>query len=354
MIRLFAVLLALPAGAQTLHAPALVDRALERAGKLLAAQAGKDAREIAALDRQAEGLFGELKPLGWRAAAPLGAAARDAKRPPKARLLAASWLGLLGDPAAFGPLEDVLLDDEQPAFVRTIAAQSLPGTGAPDAAVSRVLCAALARETLPDETAEIAMLPLARLGCRDAGGAARLARAAGPRPAGRSLALAGAALDVLGASRGESSGRALLALVSYFPPESAARARAIAALDRRRDELATWLAPETLPVVLEALRSETGRWDTMLLLIRAASAFGADAAPALARLSRHPDAEVLACAAEVLAAQGVAQPKALADFEAAAAGAMSDPRFSPKEGRADPAVLLARLEKAVVLLRRAR
>ncbi len=354
MSRLLAALLVLPAAAQTLHSPALVDRVLARAEKLILSQAGKDARDVAALDREAERLFRDLTPLGWRAAEPLGRAARDGKRPPKVRLLAASWLGLLGDPAAFGPLEDVLLDDAQPGFVRTIAAQSLPGTGAPDSAVSRALCEALARESLPRETAEIALLPLARLGCREPEPLLRLARAGGPRPAGRDLALAGAATAALGASRGPLSARALLGLLAYFPPESPARERVVAALERRSAELATWLAPEALPAALEALRTETGRWDTMLPLIRIAAAFGPDAAPSLERLCGHGDAEVLVAAAEALASLGPASPKALAAFEQAAAGAMTDPRFSPKDGRPDPAALLARLEKAVAVLRRAR
>jgi hypothetical protein len=335
-------------------AAALVASVLAKTEGLVAAQAGKDARDVAALDRRAEALAEDLKPAGWLAAAPLGAAARDHERPAKVRLFATSYLGFIADPAAFAPLEDVLLDARQPAFVRSLAAQSLPGTGAPDAAVSRALCAALAQEELPREAAEIALLPLSRLGCPEPSALVRLAKSAGPRPSGRDLALVGQAAAALAASRGAESGRALLSLVSYFPPQGDARARAIAALDARRAELAAWLAPETLPAVVEALRTEGPRWDTMLALVRAASALGSDAAPALARLSRHSDAEVLVAAAEALAAAGLPQPKAAADFESIAAGAMSDPRFSPREGRPDPAALLARLEKAIAALKRLR
>ncbi|UPT74042.1 MAG: hypothetical protein M0D55_19825 [Elusimicrobiota bacterium] len=335
-------------------AAALVASVLAKTESLVAAQAGKDAREIAALDRRAEALAQELRPAGWLAAAPLGAAASDHKRPAKVRLFATSYLGFIADPAAFAPLEDVLLDAEQPGFVRSLAAQSLPGTGAPDAAVSRALCAALAQEGLPREAAEIALLPLSRLGCPEPAALVRLAKAAGPRPSGRDLALTAQAAAALGASRGAASGRAALSLVSYFPPQGDARARAIAALDARRDELAAWLAPETLPVVIEALRTEGGRWDTMLALVRIAALLGPEAVPSLARLSRHSDAEVLVAAAEALAASGLPQPKAVADLEAAVAGAMTDPRFSPKDGRPDPAALLARLEKALAVLKRAR
>lgn len=335
-------------------AAALVAAVLAKTDALVAAQAGKDAREIAALDRRAEALAAELKPAGWRAAAPLGAAALDPKRPAKVRLFATSYLAFTADPAAFAPMEDVLLDATAPDFVRSLAAQSLPALGASDASVSRALCGALAREDLPREAADLALIPLARLGCRDAAALVRLARAGGPRPAGRDLASAGAALAALGASKGPETAKALLALVAYFPPEGDARARAIAALDARRAELAAWAVPETLPAVVEALRSESGRWDSMLPLIRIASALGPDTAPSLVRLSRHPDAEVLACAMEALASFGLPQPAVVPVLDAVIAGAMTDPRFSPKPGRPDPAALLARLEKVSAALKRLR
>lgn len=102
----------------------------------------------------------------------------------------------------------------------------------------------------------------------------------------------------------------------------------------------------------EALRSESDRFDTVIPLIHLASALGPETAPALSRLARHPDAEVLAEAAEALVA--FKRVETLPALESVVAGAMNDPRFSPKEGRPDPAVSLARLEKAVAALRRAR
>ena len=150
----------------------------------------------------------------------------------------------------------------------------------------------------------------------------------------------------------EDKGRELLDLVAHFPARGEARAAAIKALDARRAEISTWLAPEALPVVAEALRSESDRADTMLPLIRLAVALGPDAAPALSRLSDHPDAEVLAEAAEALVL--FKRVEAIPDLEAVVAGAMRDPRFSPREGRPDPAASLARVEKALDALRRAR
>lgn len=348
----WALLLALSVPAAAQAPEAAVARALARAEKLVAAQKGKDASEIAALDRQAEALAKDLRPLGWKAAPALGAAVQDLKRPEKVRLFAASYLALIRDPAAFPPLEDILLNREQSASVRALAAQSLPGQGADDASVAKALCGALAQEDLPREILSETLLSLSRLGCPEPAALERAARSFGPRPEGADLALASAAIGVLGRSRGAASGKALLALAGHFPARSEPRAAAIKALEKRREEIAAWLAPEALPVVAEALRSESARWDTMIPLIHLASALGADAAPALSRLTKHPDAEVLAEAAEALAA--LKRVEAIPALDSVLAGAMSDPRYSPREGRPDPAASLARLEKALAALRRAR
>jgi hypothetical protein len=342
--------LALPAHAQTPQA--VVARVMARAEKLEASQKGKDAREIAKLDRKAEELSKDLKPLGWRAVPALAAAAQDLKRPPKVRLLAASFLALVRDPAAAPALADILLNPEQTPFVRSLAAQSLPGQGAPDSVVRGALCRAVAQPELPREVLDDALLPLARLGCPDPAALVRVARSFGPRPAGRDLDLVNAALSTLGRSHGSASGKALLSLVAYFPAQGAPRASAIKALDLRRAEIAVWLAPEALPVVSEALRSESENPETMLALIRVSSELGPDMGPALARLSRHPDAEVLASAAEALVA--FKRVEAIPALESVVAGAMNDPRFSPKDGRPDPAATLARIEKALDALRRLR
>ncbi len=350
MIAALLLAFSLPVRAQPPEA--VVARVLARAEKLVAAQKGKDAREIFDLDREAEGLSKELKPLGWKAVPALAAAAKDLKRPAKVRLLAVSFLGLTADPSALPPLSEVLLDPEQPAFVRSLAAQSLPGLGAHDAPVRTTLCLALAQEDLPREVLAESLIPLKRLGCPDAAALTRIARSFGPHPGEKDLLVVSAALAVMSKSLGPDSGKAILALVSYFPARGPARAAAIAALDVRRADVSNWLKPETLPVVIEALRSESAQWETMIPLVRLAAALGPEAEPALARLTKHPDAEVLAEVAEALAA--AKHLESIPALDAVIAGAMNDPRFSPKEGRPDPAVSLARIEKAVAALRRAR
>ncbi len=349
---ILALLLILQASAHAQTPNVAVAKTLSRVETLVASQKSKDAREIAALDRRALGYSRDLAPYGWRAVPSLAAAVKDAKRPAKVRFLAASYLGLLGDPAAFAPLSEVLLDPAQNPSLRALAAQSLSGLGVPGAAVRDALCAAVAQEDLPRETLDDALVGLATLGCRDTAPLARISHAYGPRPSGRDLATVRHALAVLGKSIGIESGRSLLALAAYFPPRGDARAVAIESIDARRAELAVWLKPETLPVVTEALRSESERFDTMRALARATRALGPEAAPALSRLTSHPDAEVLVAAAEALAE--FKYLPALPALEAAVAGALTDPRFSPTEGRPDPAELLARVEKSVELLRRAR
>lgn len=350
MIGALLLAFALPVHAETPQAA--VARVMARAEKLIASEAGKDAREIAGTDREAEALSKELRPLGWKAAPALAAAAQDLKRPPKVRLLATSFLALTRDPAALPGLEDILLNKEQTPFVRSLAALSLPGLGAPDASVRRALCAAIDQDDLPREVLSDALIPLERLGCSAPAALVRVARSFGARPSDKDLGLCVAAIKALGSSRGAASGKAVLGLIGYFPPLGTARAAAIVALDARRDEFANWLAPETLPVVTEALRSESDHWETMRPLIRVAVALGPDTAPALARLAQHPDAEVLAEAAEALVA--FKHVEALPALDGVIKGAMNDPRFSPKEGRPDPAALLARIEKAADTLRRAR
>jgi hypothetical protein len=347
-----ALALALAAPALAAEPKAGVARVMARVDALVAQENGKDARDVAKLDRGAELLFKELAPLGWRAAAPLGDAARDPKLPAKTRFFAVTFLSKLHDPAAFEPLSGVLLDPEQDADARQAAAQGLAALDVPPAAPRRTFCAALAQPGLPRPVADETLIALTRLGCDDPAPLEAAARAFGPRPAGPDLASARRALTALARSPDAASVRRLLALASYFPAAGDARAAAIAAVEFRKNDLVSALAPETLGFLREALRSETGEPATMLVLIRLTDAFGPAADEMLLPLASHPDAEVLAAAAEALARRK--EVRALPALEAVVAGALNDPRFAPKPGRPDPAGLLARVEAAAALLRRAR
>lgn len=348
----FALAAALAAPARAADASAAVARVMARVDATVAQESGKDAREIAALDRRTVALFRELAPLGWRAAAPLGKAAREPKRAAKARLFAVTFLSRLNDPAAFAPLSDVLLDREQDAESRLGAAQGLAGLDAPPAARRRVFCAAVAQDGLPRRILDEALIAAARLGCDDPAPLERLARSGGARPGADELPVVRRALATLGRSSNAATARTLLALAAYFPARGPARAAAIAELEKRKDALAAELEPQALEFLREALRSETEDPAAMLSLVRVADALGPRAGELLLPLASHPDAEVLAVAAEALARRG--EDRALPALEAVAAGALSDPRFAPHPGRPDPGRLLERIEAAAAVLRRAR
>lgn len=174
-----------------------VARALARIDSLVAQEHGKDARDIAALDKRAEDEFKNVAPLGWHAAAPLGAAAQDRSLAPKTRLFAVVFLGKLGDAAAFAPLSSVLLDAEQDADVRLAAAQALTGLDVPPASARRTFCAALAQEALPRALRDQTLVALERLGCGDGAALERTARALGARPEGLDRAALRRALAAL-------------------------------------------------------------------------------------------------------------------------------------------------------------
>ena len=345
---LLAALLAAPARAET--AAAAVERVMGRVDKGVAAARGKDAREIAESDKRLAALGRELIPFSVKAVEPLAGFARDLKKPPMVRLFATVFLGLAGGPAAHGPLTAILLNTEQDPDVRSAAAQGLGTLDLPHEAARKSLCTALALPGSPRNLIDDVLVPVSRLGCADFAPLERAARAYGPRPSGRDLETVRRAAAALGRSRGEAPARALLRLLAYFPSRGGARAAVIAALPGKAPELTGLLAQESWPSLRDALRSETAETGSMLALIPLAAEFPDFGGEALAPLTSHPDAEVLAETAQAMAKLRFA--KALPALEAAVAGALSDPRFSPKEGRPDPARTLARIEDAVAALRR--
>lgn len=330
-----------------------VKAAFGRISALLAAQKGRHAGDIDALDRKALAEGPALTRHGWRAVEPLAAVAKDLARPRKERLLAVSFLALTGDPLAAGPLADVLHDARQDPFARAAAAESLAGLPVSKETARRALTLALADPALPREALEPALITTAALGLSDAEPGRLAARRLGPRPEGRELATARLALRALGRTRGAGAVDALLDLLAFYPPGGAARGDVVAALEAKRADLLVFRRPQARAAIEDALRAESGEPARMLVLVRLSAAFGPELAPALARLARHPDAEVLTSAAEALVklADRETARKALPELEAVVAGALSDPRFSPKEGRPDPAELLTRLEEAVAALK---
>ena len=349
---LLAVLLAASARAASVQDPAaVVASALARVDKLVAQEPGKDARAVADLDRRAAAAYKDISPLGGSAAVPLAGVALDLRRAAKTRFFAVTFLARLGAPACFPPLSSVFVDPGQDDESRLAAAQGLTAVDAPRDAVSRTFCAALTQPDLPRPLLDTTLIALTRGGCADPAPIERAARAYGSRPGGADLVDVRRAMEALARSRGPAPLRRLLALSLYFPSRGAARAAAVKVLETRKADLVA-LAPESLPVVRELIRSETSEIPSMLILTRLADAFGPGADVLLVPLASHPDAEVLADAAEALARRKAVA--ALPALEAVLAGAINDPRFAPKPGRPDPAKLLARIDAAAQTLRGAR
>jgi len=99
---LLAAVLVLPArGADPEEAAQREVRAVfVKVERLLARQAGADARAVAALDREIESLSPAVLRWKWRAVAPLERVVNDPGRPAKARLYALSFMSLTRDPLA--------------------------------------------------------------------------------------------------------------------------------------------------------------------------------------------------------------------------------------------------------------
>lgn len=348
IVALFAVLLAVQSPAQT---PAdSVSKVLRRVDGVVAGEAGKDAGEIAQMDRRIRSMEAELKSLGGSAAQPLGDAVRSDRYAPKTRLFATAFLIRVAGGAAVDELARILLDDSLDSDIRQAAAQGLVSIDAPAEKPGLAFCTALAKKELPRPVLDDVLVGAERLGCADSFPLEGRARAYGPRPTGLDLTTTRRALVVLQKSPGPIPLKSLLKLIAYFPVHGDARAAALAALTARRAEVAARLGPEALPLLRTTLREENARKDSMLSLIRLIDAFGPEVNDALLPLAKNGDAEVIAEAAEALARRGAV--KALPVLDEVVLGALHDPRFAPLKDGPDPARLLARIEAAVAILRR--
>lgn len=355
--RLAPLLLAAAVGASAAPAPGAerdVAAAFARIRDLLAAQKGRHARDVAARDRRAFAAGEGLRRHGWRAVEPLAAIARDLRRPPKERLLAASFLGLSADPLAAPALEALLLDARQHPLVRAAAAESLGALPLPPELARRALTRALADPALPDAARDAALPALAGLGLSDPEPARRLARVLGARPRGRALEAARLNARALGRTRGAAALDGLLELLRLYPEDSAPRGEAIAALGRRHNELLAFRRDGAAKAAARALASERRDPTRLLVFVRLAAELGPEFAPPLSRLALYyRDAEVAVECAEALLRFGDEDwaARALPGLEAIELGPLADPPFSSAPGRPDPAALLTRLTKANAALR---
>lgn len=317
--------------------------------RLLGRQAGADARAVAALDREIESLSPAVLRWKWRAVAPLERVASDPGRPAKARLYALSFMSLTRDPLALPPLRRLLLDPAAPASLRSAAAEGLPSLGVSRPSLRAALCAALAQEDLPEETARAALREASRLGCDDASVLEARARSAGLRPEGPAARTAELAAAGLGRSLPVEAARALVRLLEFYPAGSPLKTPVLRALWEKRRDLPA-LRTEAVGALTGAIRSESGRPEAIAAAVPVLASLGDPGqVPLLRRLLSYPDAEAAVAAAEALAAMQVFPARE--DIAKILARVHEDERFAPRPGRPEPRALIERLQEAQKRLR---
>ncbi|MBI4347055.1 MAG: HEAT repeat domain-containing protein [Elusimicrobia bacterium] len=314
------VLLACAASAEPRRTPQTLAGELDR---LAARQEGLHPHEARALERRMRALGEEARRMGASAIEPLSKLLAARERQPKARLYAAQFLGLNGDPSALGPLQAAALDESEDAGLRSAALQALTGLRVTAAQKRRIYEAALGADAPPRPVRAEAIAQLADLGSGDpdvvlrAAGARDL-RAFEARDAARAIAQSGspasaaklAALLPLVARHAEGELEALGALARHAPTElSSEQAEPLFAVLRRRRGASAGLAARVLgrhrvPGAVDELRRTLAARDPL----------------------------VVTEAAEALAAWR--DPRGARAIERLVEGLAKDARFAPKAGLA--------------------
>lgn len=322
-----------------------VARVFSEIEKLERSQRNDTLDAIREKDRRARALAPDVLRWGERAVGPLEAVARDPQKPPKTRLLAVSVMGMSRDPAAYGPLEAILLGTQFSDDLRSEAALGLGGLAVQNATRRASYCAALKQDDLPPQTLAAVLREAAKLGCDEPLALEKRARMLGLRPAGRDAALAAQTLRALGRSFPPDASRALWRLFASYPTGSVQRREALEALLADPERLAA-LGSDNEANVLRAMREEYSSPENAALAARLAAQVGTPrCAEALRRALRNGDPEVIAEAAEGLAR--LKTTEAIPELQAIVSGAVSDARFAPKPNRPRPAEQLARIEAAL-------
>lgn len=346
------LLLAVWAGAAPAITPdADIARLFGEVERLERSEANDTIDKVREKDRRARALAPDALRWGERAVGPLEQIARDPKRPPKTRLLAAAVMGMTRDPAAFKPLEAIMLDGSYSDDLRSEAALGLGGLAVDNAARRGAFCKALADEDMPRQTLAAALRSAAKLGCDEPSILEKRAKAIGLRPAPRDVQLARHAIEALGRSFPPEAARALWRLFEAYPSGSAERGACLEALLSDPERLTDLGTDYNEPRALRALREESNAPRNAVLAARLAGRLGTPkCADALRRALRNGDPEVIAESADALAALKVVD--AAPELRAIVNGAISDPRFAPKPDRPDPAAQAARIQAALNRLER--
>ncbi len=204
--------------------------AIKKINDIILSENGQNTQKIEALDKQAEALRPQILKEKDAAIAPLAKALQDPALPLKTRVFAANFLGLLSDPGAFTPLENVLLDSKAPDTLRSQAASILSDVPVNAPARRRVFCQALAQENLLEFTLSQVLFEVSRLGCQDTALLKKRALAFGPRPKQKNKVLVLLAIQGMGESFSLDAADQLWDVFGFFHEGSSERNASLKAL----------------------------------------------------------------------------------------------------------------------------
>lgn len=286
-------------------------------------------------DRRMRALLPEIRAMGPEAVTALGATLGEPEKPLKARLYAAAFLGLHGDPSAFKPLRDCALDVFDNPGLRSAALQALATVRVGPVQRHRVLEKALDNEAVPPAVRTEALDQLAELGAGDPRIVVQAAslpdlRAQDARNAARAIAK----------SKDSGAAAAMILLLPHLRNDPDAEVEALAGL---LELPRAGLSPDERGVLIRLLRRREGKAAAW-----AARALGKLRAPEAADELRRSlrgakDPLVVTESAEALAK--LRDPKGAKEIAGLAERLSQDRRFTTATGEDIP-TLAARIHAA--------
>lgn len=311
---------------------------------LAAAQRGEHPLAARELDGRLAAYGPRLKSLGVRAVPLLAWYIRQDERPLKVRLYAAAVLGLIGDPAALKPLRQTAEDAVADEGLRAAAVQAIGSLRLAPHEL-RPLLDSLALKGAGAVRRE-ALVQLSGTGTDDPRGLLGAAKTFGAHPEGAASAAAQAAADAIGRAPSSGADAVLVDYIRFLKPGAAPRARALAALARRRAAGRPFSPDRAQLDVLRATPAEE-RGEAALTATRLLGLLGDRRVlgDLVHLLKSAPDAAGAAEAAQALAALG--DPAGRAPVAALAESLAVDARFGAAPGAPDPKPLAAAVESAL-------
>jgi len=305
--------------------------ALREMELLCAQQAKLHPADAGPLEARLEAYAVEFRSFGRKATPLLSWYIRNPERPIKIRVYAASFLGMIKDPASLPAMKACVRDPDEDPGLRSAALLNIGSLGLPPRDLRPFLEEAADLKN-PEPVVREAFSQLSDIGCSDAKLAARAAKRHGSDPQGAEAATAAHAVLALSRCPSKDADPALLKLLRYFKKGSALRGKVLSGLTWR------WLAAKPVDLKPKSLSSDdidditdVATQEKEVPALQACRLLGglADkrATAGLVRaLDRVQDPMVVAEAAQALASIG--DPRAAEPLRRLHLGLPSDPRFS--------------------------